>query len=89
MRKTFLVIAAASVALSGCTTMQSMSTGEKIDAACETAVLIAQATGTVADIAAQHGADRATAQQLALKAANGEDIVSAICTVGHIFTPGL
>jgi hypothetical protein len=87
--RALILVAGAALALSGCTTLKGMSTEQKIDAACETSVLIAQATGTVAQIAVNHGADPVTAQKLADKAARGENIVATICTVGHIIAPEL
>jgi hypothetical protein len=66
-----------------------MTTAEKVDFGCELAVLAAQTTGTVADVAVQHGADPVRAQRLAQRAATGENVVSAICTVATAVTPGL
>lgn len=78
--RALIIVAAAALAVSACT---HMTTAQKVDTACETAVLIAQATGDVAEIAAHHGADPVTAERLAARAATGENVVGVICTIGQ------
>jgi hypothetical protein len=66
-----------------------MTTAQKVDFGCELAVLAAQTTGTVAQVAVQHGADPAKAQKLADRAAAGESVVTAICLTANAVAPEL
>jgi hypothetical protein len=84
MRKTFLLITVAAFALSGCATL---STSQKIDLGCAFAVLAAQETGTVAEIARQHGLPDKKADKVAKIAAQGGNVISAICDAATMTMP--
>jgi phosphoribosylaminoimidazole carboxylase (NCAIR synthetase) len=87
--RALILVAGVAAALSGCSTLGGLSTRQKVDLGCEFAVLAAQTTGTVAQVAQEHGADPAKAEKLARDAATGADVVTAICTVANAVTPGL
>jgi hypothetical protein len=87
--RALLLVAGAALALSGCSTVGGMSTAQDIDLGCELAVLAAQTTGHVADVAVEHGKDPRKAAKLANAAAKGQDVVAAICTVATAVAPVL
>lgn len=79
--RALILVAGAALALSACTTIQHGTTAERIDLGCELAVLTAQTTGAVADVARAHGADPVTASKVAARAAEGEDVTRLVCGV--------
>lgn len=87
--RALILVAGCALALSGCTTLRGTTTAQKIDFACELAVLTAQTTDDVAHIAEQRGSDPARASKLATAAAKGEDVTRAICTVATAVAPVL
>lgn len=83
--RALILVAGCALALSACATIQHGTATERIDLGCEVAVLTAQTTGNVADIALAHGADPVKANKLADAASKGEDVTRAICAVASLF----
>jgi hypothetical protein len=85
--RALILVAAASLALSGCAGTANIGTAGEIDLACKLAVSTANSVEQIAEIAQQHGRDPVHAAKLAEKAQQGADVTGAICTVATAIAP--